>query len=218
MINIAPSILAADLLHMGDEIQRMLSAGADVFHLDIMDAHFVPNLSFGPDMVKAVRRAAPKAVMDVHLMMDNPSAYLEAFCKAGADEITVHVEIEEDIPAILSAIHAMGLKAGLSLKPKTPWTALKPYLSLTDLILVMSVEPGFGGQSFMPEMVSKLRSLRDFGYAGVLSIDGGISEGNASLATEAGATRLVMGTALFKAADPAQVMRLSTGKAAKERG
>lgn len=212
MIKVAPSILAADLLHMGNEIQRMLALGVEVFHADIMDAHFVPNLSFGPDMVKALRRAAPKAVLDVHLMMDNPSAYIEAFFKAGADEITVHVEIEEDIPAILARIRGLGIKAGLSIKPKTPLSALLPYLHMTDLVLVMSVEPGFGGQSFMPEMLQKLSGLRDAGYPGILSIDGGISDANGRLAAEAGATRLVMGTALFKAEDPAQVISLCGGE------
>ncbi|MDO5022842.1 MAG: ribulose-phosphate 3-epimerase [Eubacteriales bacterium] len=199
MITIAPSILAADPLNMGADIRRILEFGIDTLHIDIMDAHFVPNLSYGPSIVQAIRGAFPNVNLDVHLMMDNPSKYIDAFSNAGADEITVHVELDEDIDDILTKLKSLNVGAGLSIKPKTPVEKLKPYLDRLDLILVMSVEPGFGGQKMMPETLEKLSQIRTLGYKNALSIDGGINENNAGLAIKQGADRLVMGTAVFKA-------------------
>ena len=207
MIEIAPSILAADPLNMGTQVKMALDAGCDALHIDIMDAHFVPNLSYGPDIVRALRGAFPKALLDVHLMMTEPERYIEACAKAGADEITVHVEISCDKPAIIKAIRASGAKPGLSLKPATPAEALFPYLPELHQILVMSVEPGYGGQSMMPETLDKLAAFRRAGFRGVLSVDGGIKPDNALLAVQKGASRLVMGTAFFKSDDPSKVIK-----------
>ncbi|MGI6214538.1 MAG: ribulose-phosphate 3-epimerase [Christensenellales bacterium] len=198
MITIAPSILAADPLNMEEDIRRVLSCGIDTLHIDVMDAHFVPNLSYGPAIVKAIRQKFPNVRLDTHLMMDNPYKYIDAFFSAGSDEITVHAEIEENIQDILTKIRSLGAKAGLSIKPKTPAEALEPYLDKLDLILIMSVEPGFGGQKMMPETLGKLKKLRNVGYKNALSIDGGINEENAETAVKNGADRLVMGTAVFK--------------------
>lgn len=206
MIEIAPSILAADPLHMGEQVQAVLDAGCDALHVDIMDAHFVPNLSYGPDIVRALRGAFPKALLDVHLMMTNPEQYVQVFAEAGADEITVHAEIEYDKTAIIEEIRALGVKPGLSVKPATGAEALYPYLSGLHQILIMSVEPGYGGQSLMAETLDKLALLRKQGFSGVLSVDGGIKPANAHLAVQKGASRLVMGTAVFRSEDPRAVI------------
>ena len=207
MIKILPSILAADMLHMGEEIARMMEAGADGLHVDIMDAHFVPNLSFAPAMVKAIRKGFPGVYQDVHLMMDNPAAYIAAFAEAGADAITVHAEIPEDIEGILRDIRERGCKAGLSVKPKTDVKTIEKYLPLCDQVLVMTVEPGFGGQKFMADMMPKLRWLRENGYAGGVQVDGGVNVETARECVSAGANELVMGTALVRAQDPVAVIR-----------
>lgn len=202
MIEIAPSILAADPLYIHRDVKRLMDAGAKVLHLDIMDGHFVPNLSFGPGMVAALNREFPEAIMDVHLMISNPGKYLEAFAKAGADEITVHSEIKEDVGELLRAIRALGKKAGISIKPATQVATVKQLLPDCDLVLLMTVEPGFGGQKLIPEALDKLGQLREAGFQGTLSVDGGVGEGNCKQVVEAGATRLVMGTAAFRAPDP----------------
>ncbi len=206
MITIAPSILAADPLNMGEDIRRVLSCGIDTLHVDVMDAHFVPNLSYGPAIVEAVKKEFPSVRLDTHLMMDNPYKYIEAFFKAGSDEITVHLEIEENKRDVLKRIHYFGAKAGLSIKPNTPYEALEPYLDNLDLILIMSVEPGFGGQKFMPESLEKLKALRKMGYKNTLSIDGGINAENAEAVVKSGADRLVMGTAVFKSKNLRQTL------------
>ena len=203
MIEIAPSVLAADTLRIGEEVQRVLDAGADMLHVDIMDAHFVPNLSYGPDLCRALRRGFPNIRQDVHLMMDNPEHYIEAFAAAGANEITIHVELGEKILQAIEHIKSLGCKAGLSIKPGTPADSLLPYLSLIDLILIMTVEPGFGGQKMMPGQLDKAAFLREKGFFGIISADGGIGPDNAETAIKKGVTRLVMGTSLFRAPDAA---------------
>lgn len=205
MIELAPSLLAADALRLGDEIARMLDTGVQTLHFDVMDAHFVPNLSFGPELCKAIHKAFPGCVLDVHLMMDNPEKYLDVFAKAGAHAITLHQEVLADIPAAMQAIRGLGVRCGLSVKPGTPAETLLPYLPLLDQILIMTVEPGFGGQKFMADQVEKIRMLRAAGFEGVIAVDGGVNPDNAPLLAQAGANLLVMGTAFFKAADPAAV-------------
>lgn len=206
MIKIAPSVLAADILHLEEDVRRVLDAGADMLHLDIMDAHFVPNLSFGPSLVAALRKGFPDTYLDVHLMMTDPIDYLDAFISAGASAITVHQEIGEQALRCLNKLREKGIHAGLSLKPATGADQVLPLLSLCDLILIMSVEPGFGGQKMMPETLKKARQLRDAGFKGRIAVDGGIKADNAHLAVEQGIDCLVMGTGVFRAEDPAGVI------------
>lgn len=193
MIKVSPSILAADVLHMGRDVQRMVDAGCDLIHVDIMDAHFVPNLSYGPALVKALKDACT-VPLDVHLMMDNPEAYLETFIANGASILTVHAEIPGDVASVLRRIRALGAQAGLSVKPGTPAEAIRPFLPLCDLVLVMTVEPGFGGQAFMPGMIGKVSALRRMGFAGMIEADGGVSLQNLPALAEAGLDVAVMGT------------------------
>ena len=202
MIKIAPSILAADMLNMQRDVTRMVNAGCDMIHVDIMDAHFVPNLSYGPDMVKALKKAFTTP-LDVHLMMDNPEKYIDTFIANGADILTIHAEIPGDVRAALEHIRENGVKTGLSLKPGTPVEAIAELLPLCDMVLVMTVEPGFGGQKFRPEMMEKIRQLRAMGYEGMIEADGGISRDTLGELHEAGLTVAVLGTGLYRSADPA---------------
>ena len=202
MIKVAPSILAADPLRIGEEVARMVNAGCDLLHIDIMDAHFVPNMSFSPDITAAIHRAFPELKLDVHLMMDNPERYLRAFAEAGAWNITIHAEIPGDAAAVLRQIHALGLHAGLSLKPDTPVEQAKPLLKDCDMVLIMTVEPGFGGQAFRADMAEKLRALRAMGYRGLLEADGGVRLSNLPLLRDSGLDIAVMGTALFRSEKP----------------
>jgi len=204
-IFIAPSILSADFGHLADEIRDVEKAGCDVIHIDVMDGHFVPNLTIGPLVVSAVRKVT-QLPLDVHLMIEDPSRYVAEFRKAGADWITVHVEAEKDVRKVLEGIKKLGAKAGISLRPKTAVEDLFPFLDILDLVLVMSVEPGFGGQAFMPEMTEKIRKLRAR-FSGRISVDGGIDVRTAPQVLEAGADILVAGSAIFGKKDRAQVIR-----------
>ena len=207
MIELAPSLLAADVMHLGREIEMMLSHQVDLLHFDVMDAHFVPNLSFGPALCQTIHERYPACRLDVHLMMDNPEKYLAAFAKAGAYTLTLHQEVLEEPAAVLDKIKREGMRCGLSVKPGTRAETLLPYLELLDYILIMTVEPGFGGQKFMPEQIGKIKLLRDAGYRGDISVDGGVNLQNAPLLAQAGANVLVMGTAYFRADDPEKVAR-----------
>ena len=199
---VAPSILAADPLNMERDVQRMIDAGTDWLHVDIMDAHFVPNLSFSPALTAALHRRFPARPLDVHLMMDYPESYIDVFCDAGASVLTIHAEIPGDVAAILEKIRNRGVKAGLSLKPGTPAEAIRHLLPHADMVLVMTVEPGFGGQKFNADMLSKLDALRGMGYAGLLEADGGLSMQNVATLRAHGLDVAVMGTAMLGSADP----------------
>ena len=201
-MKVSPSILAADPLNMGRDVQRMVDAGADWLHVDIMDAHFVPNLSFSPALTKALHERFPALPLDVHLMMDNPEKYIDTFIDAGASVLTIHAEIAGDVAALLDHIRARGVKSGLSVKPGTPAEAVHHLLPHADMVLVMTVEPGFGGQAFNPDMLGKLTALREMGYTGLLEADGGVSMKNAALLRQHGLDVAVMGTAMFGSADP----------------
>lgn len=207
MIELAPSLLAADLLRLETEIERMLQNGVKTLHFDVMDAHFVPNLSFGPALCQAIHARFPECRLDVHLMMDNPLDYLSVFARAGAWAITLHREPLADPRAAMREIRALGARAGLSVKPGTAVETLLPCMDEMDLALIMTVEPGFGGQKFKAEQAEKIRALRRAGFTGDISVDGGVSMENARMLVGAGASMLVMGTAYFRAADPAAVAR-----------
>lgn len=203
---VSPSILAADMLNMERDVQRMIDAGADWLHVDIMDAHFVPNLSYCPALVAALHKRFPTLPLDVHLMMDNPEKYIGVFCDAGAAVLTIHAEICADVAALLREIRNRGVLAGLSVKPGTPAEAIRHLLPLADMVLVMTVEPGFGGQQFNQDMLSKLDDLRRMGYTGLLEADGGVSMKNAAILRDHGLDVAVMGTAMFASSDPAADM------------
>ena len=205
-MKVAPSILAADPLNMGCDVQRMVDAGTDWLHVDIMDAHFVPNLSFSPALTAALHKRFPALPLDVHLMMDNPEKYIGVFCDAGAAVLTIHAEIAGDVAALLEEIRARGVKAGLSVKPGTPAEAIRHLLPHADMVLVMTVEPGFGGQKFNANMMEKLTALREMGYTGLLEADGGVSMGNAATLRAHGLDVAVMGTAMFGSPDPKRDM------------
>ncbi len=206
MAILSPSVLSADYMHLQEDIQATEASGAKWLHVDIMDGHFVPNLSFGYSMVKSMRPVTGM-VLDVHLMIDQPIRYVDEFCKAGADYVTIHVEADtqQNTLAALDKIHAHGVKAGVVVKPKTPAEAVAPFLSKCDMVLVMTVEPGFGGQKFMADMMPKLKQLRamiDRENPGChLEVDGGVDLVTGEVCKENGADVLVAGSAYYKVTD-----------------
>ena len=207
-MKIAPSILAADFAELAAEVERVADA-ADLLHVDCMDGHYVPNLTIGPPVVKSLR-ARPALYLDCHLMVSNPGDLLDAFADAGADGVTVHVELGDPRP-LFQRIRNLGMRVGLTLEPQTPYSAVEPYLGEIDVLLVMSVHTGFGGQPFIPEVLDKARAAREAidarGLAVELEIDGGITLETAPLAAAAGVDILVAGTAVFRQADPAAAAR-----------
>lgn len=212
MIKVSPSILSADFAKLGAEVEDIKRGGADYVHVDVMDGVFVPNISIGIPVVKSLRKATDM-FLDVHLMIDRPHKYVEEFCKAGADLVVFHVEADQpqDVQHAIDMVKAQGKKVGLSVKPKTPAAVLLPYIEQLDLVLVMTVEPGFGGQKFMHDQLAKIEQLRDMiaemNPTCELEVDGGIDPVTAPLVKQVGANVLVAGSAVFNKADRAEAIR-----------
>ncbi len=220
-MKIAPSILSCDFARLGEEIHAVESGGADWIHVDVMDGHFVPNITIGPVITEGARRST-KLPLDVHLMIQEPERYLEAFAKAGADYLTVHQEVCPDLARTLARIRVLGVKAGVAVNPATPLDSIRDVVRDLDLLLVMSVNPGFGGQSYIPTSTEKVRRARQLldeqGSAAELEVDGGIDTGNAGLVASMGATVLVAGSAVYRhaggAADGVRAIRRAAGAGA----
>ena len=213
MTIVSPSILSADFTKLGADCRMVMDAGAQMLHYDVMDGHFVPNISFGVPVLKSLHKGMPAAFYDVHLMISHPLAYAEPFAKAGATLQNFHLECEDDIQQTIDAIKAQGCKVGLTIKPGTAPEALAPYLDQLDLVLVMSVEPGFGGQKFMADMMPKVQTIRGYidamNPACELEVDGGVDSGTCRLCIASGANVLVAGSAVYKSADiPAKIKEL----------
>lgn len=215
MIKIAPSILSANFAHMGDSVAQLSAWGADLVHFDVMDGHFVPNITFGPKMCKDIRPLT-KLPLDVHLMVSDPARWILPFSQAGADLMTIHVEANGDLGGILSDIRKLGVKGGLVINPETAVERAFPYLTLCDIVLIMGVHPGFGGQKFISETPGKIRALRleldRIGSSALLEVDGGINADTARLCIESGANVLVAGNYVFSTPDPAVAIRSLRGR------
>ena len=214
MVKIAPSILSADFAKLGEEIIAVERAGADYIHVDVMDGHFVPNITIGPLIVEAIRPVT-KLPLDVHLMIENPDQYIEAFAKAGADYITVHVEACRHLHRTIQHIKSFGIKAGVVLNPATPVDTIQHILKDIDMVLLMTVNPGFGGQAFIPEVLPKIRKVKEMadsiGKEIEIEIDGGVNPETAKLCIEAGANVLVAGSAIYNQEDYAAAISLIRG-------
>lgn len=215
-IKIAPSMLACDFAEMGAQANKCSAAGADWIHLDVMDGHFVPNISFGAPVIAGLKRVCDTP-FDVHLMISEPLKYIDDYVAAGADQITFHAECDSDIARTIDRISAQGCKAAVAIKPATPAEAVYPYLDRLSMVLVMTVEPGFGGQRYMENMAPKIAALRAKCPALDIQVDGGINADTVGLAAKAGANVFVAGSAVFKSADPAETIRTLKEKAAKAR-
>lgn len=211
MIKIAPSILSADFSILGEEIRKIEKSGADMVHIDVMDGHFVPNITIGPLVVSSIRPLT-KLPLDVHLMISNPDSYIEAFKEAGADIITVHAEAAHHLDRTVSCIREMGIKAGVSLNPSTPEDVLEYILDRIDMVLVMTVNPGFGGQEFIGAMLEKISRMKGMiqrkGLSVDIEVDGGINENTIAQVSKAGANVFVTGSAFFGSQDPEAFVRL----------
>ena len=210
MTYIAPSLLAANFAHLAEDVKRVEDGGAEYLHLDVMDGAFVPNISFGAGVISDLRKDS-KMFFDVHLMIMEPIRYLDDFIAAGADGITVHLESCKNCREALQYIKDRNVRVGLAISPDTPYDVVIPYLDMVDMILVMTVEPGFGGQAMIPETIEKVRAIRNYcnenGIEMDIEVDGGINENNAILAIEAGANVIVAGSAIFKSKTPSQVIK-----------
>ena len=217
MTKVAASILSADFANLHKDCTRLLEAGADVMHFDVMDGHFVPNISYGAPVLTCLHAALPDVFYDVHLMISDPARYAADFAKAGADLITFHLEaVPDTVEEVIAAIRATGCQVGISIRPGTPVEAVFPYLSVVDLILVMSVEPGFGGQKFLPTTPARIAAIRAerarLGCNTLIEVDGGINTVTGPQCIEAGVDWLVAGNSLFRAEDPSAVVRVLHSK------
>ena len=200
---VAPSLLAADFARLGEQIDTVIAGGADAMHVDVMDGHFVSNLTIGPPVVRSLR-AVTDAPLDVHLMLTDPATYIERFAEAGADSITFHIEATDEPTVLVARLHELGLGAGVTLRPGTPASALAPVLDLVDIVLVMTVEPGYGGQPFLPDQLDKIAEIRSrLAPRQRLEVDGGINVDTARQCAAAGADVFVVGTSVFRTPDPA---------------